>query len=321
MPLALTLLLACALGAAGAWAQYPSRPVKLVSPFPPGGGVDIVGRLVAQGLSPRLGQPVILENMAGASGTIGTQAAARAVPDGHTLLFAVPSSITIAENFAANPEYNPGRDLLPVALVGRYFSLLVINPSMKASSLAEFIVLAKANPKKYFYGTPGQGHAFHLLTELFAREAGVEMVHVPYRGSGPALVGLLAGDVQFMVQSSGAVKEYLRNGRLRAIATLESSRLEGLPEIPTLAESGMANLNIVNWFGVFVPSRTPREIIERLERELLALQRERGFVQKMKEQNYGPAAIGSREFARIIELERQRWRRVIQAAGITASLQ
>lgn len=315
------MVLACALWTACAWAQYPSRPIKLVSPFPPGGGVDIVGRLVAQGLSPRLGQPVVLENMAGASGTIGTQAAARAAPDGHTLLFAVPSSITIAENFAASTEYNPGRDLAAVALVGRYFSLLVINPAVKASSLAEFVALAKANPTKYFYGTPGQGHAFHLLTELFAREAGVEMVHVPYRGSGPALVGLLAGDVQFMVQSSGAVKEYLRSGRLRAIATLESSRLEGFPDIPTLAEAGMANLNIVNWFGVFVPSRTPREIVERLERELLALQQEPGFVQKMKEQNYDPVAIGSREFARIIELERKRWRALIQAAGITASLQ
>jgi tripartite-type tricarboxylate transporter receptor subunit TctC len=314
------VLVACGLAASAA-AQYPSRPIKLVSPFPPGGGVDIVSRLVAQGLSARLGQPTLLENIAGASGTIGVQTVVRAAPDGYTLLFGSPSTITIAENFVANPAYNPGRDLMPVALVGRYFAMLVINPSVQASSLRQFVALARANPKKFFYGTPGHGHAFHLMTELFAREAGIEMVHVPFRGSGPGLVALLAGDIQFMVQSSGAVKGYLRDARLRALATLESSRVEALPDVPTLAESGLANLNIVNWFGVLVPLKTPREIVDRLERELLALEKEPGFVQKMKELDYGPAVLGSREFGQIIENERRQWREVIQAADIKATLE
>ena len=307
--------------AATALAQYPSRPIKLVSPFPPGGGVDIVSRLVAQGLSARLTQPVVLENIAGASGTIGVLTVARAAPDGHTLLFGSPSTITIAKNFTTNPAYNPGRDLMPVALVGRYFGLIVVNPSVPAKSLREFVALAKANPKKYFYGTPGHAHAFHLMTELFSREAGIEMVHVPFKGSGPGLVALLAGDVQFMVQSSGAVKAYLRDGRLRALATLESARLEALPEVPTLADSGLANLNILNWFGIFVPTKTPRDVIERLERELLVFEKDQAFVKKMKELNYDPVVRGSQELARIIDLERQQWRSVIQAAGIKAALQ
>lgn len=320
LAMSVSVLLACGLTAASAFAQYPSRPVRLVSPFPPGGGVDIVSRLVSQNLSARLGQPFLLENIAGASGTIGVQAVARAAPDGYTLLFGSPSTITIAENFTVNPDYNPGRDLMPVALVGRYFGMIVINPSVQAASLRQFVSLAKANPKKFFYGTPGHGHAFHLMTELFSREAGIQMVHVPFRGSGPGLVALLAGEIQFMVQSSGAVKDYLRDGRLRAIATLESSRVEALPDVPTLAESGLANLNIINWFGVFVPTKTAQEIVGRLERELLVLEKEPAFVQKMKELSYDPVVRGSQELARIIERERQQWRTVIQTAGIKAAL-
>lgn len=296
--------------------KYPSRPVKLVSPFPPGGGVDIVGRLVAQTLAPKLGQSILVENISGASGTIGTQAVARAAPDGHTVLFAPPTPITIVENFQPGLPYDSGRDLIAIALVGRNPGLLVINASVKAETLREFVALAKANPSKYFYGTPGRGHAFHMITELFAMEAGIAMTHVPYKGSGPAVVGLLGGDVQFMVQSAEAVKEHLRSGRLRALATLESSRLEGFPNVPTLAESGLPNLNVVNWYGVFVPVKTPREVVELWERELLALPRDAGFVQKMKDSNFDPIVHGSAEFTKMLALERQQWKTVIRTAGI-----
>lgn len=295
---------------------YPSRVIKLVSPFPPGGGVDIVGRLVAQGIGPKLGQQVVLDNIGGASGTIGTQVVVRAAPDGYTLLFAPPTPITIVENFMPKLAYDVERDLIAVALVGRNPGLLVINGKVNAKDLREFIALAKASPRKFFYGTPGQGHAFHLITEMFAREAGIEMTHVPYRGSGPALVGLVAGDVQFMVQSAGAVKEYLRDGRLRAVGTLESSRLETLPDIPTLAESGLANLNVVNWYGVFVPHQTPREVVDTLERELLALPKNPDFVKRMKDLSFDPVVLGSGEFTRMIHRERQQWKEVIKAAEI-----
>jgi tripartite-type tricarboxylate transporter receptor subunit TctC len=316
-------LTACAFAAAALLAHwpaqaqsYPSRPLRLVSPFPPGGGVDIVGRLVAQSLAPRLGQPVVLENIGGASGTIGTQAVARAAADGHTLLFAPPTPITVVENFMPKLPYDVSRDLVAVALVGRNPGLLVINGAVKANSMREFIALAKAAPRKIFFGTPGQGHAFHLITELFAREAGIEMTHVPYRGSGPALVGLIAGDVQFMVQSAGAVKEYLRDGRLRALGTLEHSRIETLPTIPTLAEAGLANLNVINWYGVFAPAQTPRSVVDLLERELLTLPKDAGFVQKMKELSFDPMVMGSQDFTRLIGQERQQWRAVVKSAGI-----
>lgn len=311
------LVLGMALPPGPALAQkYPARPVKLVSPFPPGGGVDIVGRLVAQTLAPRLGQPIVVENLSGASGTIGTQAVARAAPDGYTVLFAPPTPITIVENFQAGLPYDPGRDLIAIALVGRNPGLLVINAAVKAESLREFAVLAKANPGKYFYGTPGRGHAFHMITELFAMEAGITMTHVPYKGSGPAVIGLLAGDVQFMVQSAEAVKEHLRSGRLRALATLESTRLDGFPNVPTLAESGLANLNVVNWYGVFVPAKTSRDVVDVWERELLALPKDAVFVQKMKDSNFDPVVHGSAEFTRMLALERQQWKTVIRTAGI-----
>ncbi len=296
--------------------KYPARPVKLISPFPPGGGVDIVGRLVAQTLAPRLGQQIVVENISGASGTMGTQAVARAAPDGYTVLFAPPTPITIVENFQASLPYDSGRDLIAIALVGRNPGLLVINASVKAESLREFVALAKADPSKYFYGTPGRGHAFHMITELFAMEAGITMTHVPYKGSGPAVIGLLGGDVQFMVQSAEAVKEHLKSGRLRALATLESNRLEGFPNVPTLAETGLPNLNVVNWYGVFVPAKTAREVVDTWERELLALPKDAGFVQKMKDSNFEPIVHGSAEFTKMLALERQQWKTVIRNAGI-----
>ena len=247
-----------------ATAQYPAKPIKLMSPFPPGGGTDIVARQTAQGLSARLGQPVVVEAQAGAGGLIATQTVARAVPDGYTILFGVPSTITIAENFTKNPDYNPARDLAPIATVASYFTLFLVNPKVAANTLAEFIVLAKANPKKFFYGTSGNGHAFHMLTELVSRQAGIEMLAVPYKGNGPAQAAMLAGDVQVMVAASGAVRSNVQAGRMRALATLQSTRLHSFPDVPTMADAGLANLNIVNWFAVFTPIKTPRDIQARL---------------------------------------------------------
>lgn len=302
-------------------AQYPVKPVKLMSPFPPGGGTDIVARQTAQGLSQRLGQPVVIESQAGAGGLIATQTVARAAPDGYTILFGVPSTITIAENFTKNTDYNPARDLAPIATVASYFTLLMVHPKVPANTLAEFIALAKANPKKFFYGTSGNGHAFHMLTELVSKQAGIEMVAVPYKGNGPAQAGMLAGDVQLMVAASGAVKSLVQSARVRALATLQSTRLDSFPDVPTLGESGLSDLNIVNWFAVFTPIKTPREIQGRLEQELLAMQKDPGFTEKVKALDFGPFGLGSKEFATLLEGERKRWRDIIQAAGIKAELE
>ena len=196
-----------------------------------------------------------------------------------------------------------------------------MHPKVNAGTLGEFIALAKANPKKYFYGTSGNGHAFHMLTELVSRQAGIEMVAVPYKGNGPAQTGMLSGDVQVMVAASGAVRAHVQAGRMKALATLQSTRLDSFPDVPTLAEAGLSNLNIINWFAVFTPMRTPREIQNRLEQDLLALQKDAGFTQKVRELDFGPVGLGSKEFASLLEGERKRWRDIIQAAGIKAELE
>lgn len=298
--------------------KYPARPIKMVVPTTPGGGVDAVARLVALHVAAKFAQQIPVENVSGAAQQIGTNAVVRAAADGYTVLFAPPTPITIAEYFEPKPPYDARNDLVTAGMIGRNPGLIVINASIPANTMSEFIALARANPKKYFYGSPGQGHAFHLITELFAREAGIEMTHVPYKGSGPAVVGLIAGDVQFAVQSAEAVKEHLRGGRVRALATLESSRLEGLPTIPTLAQSGLANLNVINWYGVFLPAKTPRAIIDAWERELLALPKDDAFAQKMKGMNFDPVAVGAAKFTRMLNDERKQWQSVAKAAGIAA---
>lgn len=306
------------LSATAAFAQapaYPSHPIKLIVPSTPGGGPDIVGRLVAQSLAPRLGQ-IFVENIGGAAGQVGTLAVVRAAPDGHTLLFAPPSPISIAENFEPRPPYDAFRDLVPLGLIGRNPALIVINSNVKAGTLREFIALAKAEPRKFFYGSPGQGNAFHLITELVSGQAGIQMTHVPYKGSGPAVVGLLAGDVQFLVQSAEAVREHVKNGRLRALATLESSRLAAFPDVPTLTESGLANLNIMNWYGVFAPANTPRSVVDLWERELLALARDATFAGKMRAMSFDPVAFDSKTFVQMLAAERTQWQAVIKSAGI-----
>ena len=212
-------------------AKYPSRPVRLIVPSPPGGGPDIVGRLVTQLLSQKWGQQLLIENIGGASGQVGALTVARAPADGYTLLFSAPTPLTIADNFEPKPPYNAQRDFVTAGLIGRNPALIVINSSVKATTLREFIALARAEPKKYFLGSPGIGNALHLIGEIVSVQAGIQMTHVPYKGSGPAVAGLLANDVQFLVQSAEAVRQHVQSGRLRALATIESTRLEAFPDV------------------------------------------------------------------------------------------
>lgn len=308
--------LAAASGVRAQGARFPARPVKLVVPSPPGGGPDHVARLVAHQWSQRFGQQVVVENIAGASGQVATQGVVRAAPDGHTLLFSPPTPITVADNFEPRPPYDARRDLVTAGLVGRNPALLVINSSVKAATLRELVALAKAEPKKLFFGSPGLGNTLHLIAEIVCAKAGMQMTHVPYKGSGPAVVGLLGGEVQMLVQSAESVKEHIKTGRLRALATLESARLEAFPEVPTLAEAGLANLDIVNWYGVFMPAATPREVQEFLERELLALGKDAAFVRRMKDMSFDPIVMSARDFTRLMDAERPQWAAAIKAAGI-----
>ncbi len=314
-----------ALGAVALWPlvsasqtqKYPNKSIRMVIPFPAGGGPDSVGRLVAQILGSRWGQSILIDNTAGASGQIGTQAVVRSAPDGYTMLFAPPTPITIAEHFLPKPGYDANQDLTTVALLGRNPAVIVVPASVPAQNLPEFIALAKKEPQKYFYGSPGLGHAFHLTTEIISGQAGIHMTHVPYQGSAKAVMGILSGDIQFLVQSVESVKEHIKSGRLRAIATLENTRLPAYPDLPTLTESGLPTLGIMNWYGAFLPVKTPTEIVSFWEKELLSLLKDPVFIKKMTEMSFDPVAFGSQEFKRIMAVERNQWATVIKNTQVS----
>jgi tripartite-type tricarboxylate transporter receptor subunit TctC len=314
-----------AIGAAALWPllvasqtpKFPQKPIRMLIPFPAGGGPDSVGRLVAQILSARWGQSVVVDNVAGASGQIGTQVVSRAAPDGYTLLFAPPTPITIAEYFSPKPNYDAVQDLTTIALIGRNPAVIVVPASVPANNLSEFFALAKKDPNKYFYGSPGLGHAFHLTTEIITGQAGVHLTHIPYQGSSKAVMGMLSGDIQFLVQSVESVKEHIKSGRLRALATLENARLPAFPDLPTLTESGFPALGIMNWYGAFLPSKTPSDIVNFWEKELLSLAKDPAFNKKMAEMSFDPVTYGSQEFKRIMTVERAQWAAVIKATQIS----
>ena len=293
--------------------KFPSKPIRMIIPTAPGGGLDIVARQLAQQMTTQLGHPVLIESIAGASQQLGTQAVVRSAPDGYTVLFTASTPVTIAENFDPKPAYDARRDLVGLAIIARNPGLFAINANVKANTMEEFVVLAKSQPGKFFYGTPGTGHVFHLITELFSSYAGIQMTHVPFKGSAPAVVALLSGDIQFIVQSPEAVKEHIRAGKLRALATVESSRLESYPNVPTLAESGLKNLNLVIWYGVLAPSKTPGDVVEVLERTLVGIAKGPEFTQKLKEMNFEPFAENSREFSRRMTAEFDLWPGVVKA--------
>jgi tripartite-type tricarboxylate transporter receptor subunit TctC len=297
--------------------KYPNKTIRMVIPFPAGGGPDSVGRLVAQILGTRWGQSIVVDNVGGASGQIGTQIVARSVADGYTVLFSPPTPITIAEYFLPKPSYDATQDLAPVALIGRNPAVIVVPSSLPAQNLSEFFALAKKDPSKYFYGSPGLGHAFHLTTEIILGQGGVHLTHIPYQGSAKAVMGMLSGDIQFLVQSVESVKEHIKSGRLRALATLENTRLPAFPDLPTLSESGFPALGIMNWYGAFLSSKTSAEILSFWEKELLLLAKDPTFIKRMLEMSFDPVAFDAQEFKRIMAVERAQWAGIIKKTQIS----
>ena len=293
---------------------YPTRPVKLVVGFAPGGGNDIVARLIAQWLSERLGQPFVVENRPGAGTNIATEAVVRAQPDGYTLLFVAPSS-AINATLYEKLSFNFIRDIAPVASLIRLPNVMEVNLSVPVKTVPEFIAYAKADRSKINMASPGVGTSVHLSGELFKMMAGVDMLHVPYRGTAPALTDLLGGQVQVMFGTMTGSIEYIRTGTLRALAVTTATRAEALPDVPTVAEF-VPGYEASTWYGIGAPKNTPTETIDKLNKEINA-----GLADsKMKAQLAdlgGTALAGSpAEFGRIIADETEKWAKVVKFAGI-----
>ena len=251
------------------YAAYPDKPIRLVVPFPPGGATDVIGRVIGQKLGVALGQPVIVDNRNGAGGNIGADAVAKAAPDGYTILLGAITSHSIMSTLEkATIKYNFEKDLVPVSIVGSVPLVFVVNPNVPAKTLKELIAYAKSKPGEMSFASSGAGGPQRMAGELFKRSAGIDMIHIPYKGSGPALVDLIGGQVLTMVETVPAALPHIKSGKLRALAVTTPQRIAMLPDVPSTAEAGMPGFEVTSLFGVMVPAGTPKEIINRLNVEI-----------------------------------------------------
>jgi tripartite-type tricarboxylate transporter receptor subunit TctC len=295
---------------------YPTRPVRIIVGFAAGGGIDIIARLIGQSLSERLGQEFVIDNRPGAGGNIGTEAVVRAAPDGYTLLLAF-SSNAINATLYEKLNFSFIRDIAPVVGVIRVPNVMLVNPSVPAKTVPEFIAYAKANPGKISMASGGIGTPGHVSGELFKMMAGVDMVLVPYRSGGPALTDLIAGQVQVMFPNTGASLEYVKAGKLRALAVTTATRSEALPDLPTVAEF-VPGYEAGSWFGVGTPKATPAEIVEKLNKEINAGLADPRLKARLADLG-GIALAGSpADFGKLIAEETEKWAKVIQFAGVKA---
>jgi tripartite-type tricarboxylate transporter receptor subunit TctC len=298
-----------------AWAQtYPTRPVRMIVPFAPAGTTDIAARLIGQWLSEHLGQPFVIENRPGANGNIGTEAVVRAPPDGYTLLM-VDASPAINATLYDKLNFNFARDTVPIATVVRAPLILAVNPSVPAKTIPEFIAYAKANPGKINYGSAGIGSTLHVTAELFKIMTGVDLVHVPYRGGGPAIADLIAGQVQAVFIPAPAGIEYVRGGALRALAVTAASRFEALPDLPTVGEH-VPGFEASTWYGVVAPRNTASAIIDSLNREINAGLLDSRLKARFAELGAEVFSGSPADFGMLIAAETDKWGRVIRAANI-----
>lgn len=311
----LSILAMAALSPFAGAQPYPTKPIRLVVPFPPGGAVDAIGRIIGQGLGKSFGHNVVVDNRGGAAGAIGPEIVARAPADGYTLL--VGSTSTISVNPALNPKlaYNPQRDFVPVSVVGFVPHVLLVNPSVPAATVKDFVAFVKAQQKPVTYASVGVGSPHHLAGEIFKGMTGIDMVHVPYTGSGPALVGLIGGQVQFLSLDMPAALPQLGTGRVKALGIAAAKRDPLAPDLPTVAESGLPGFEISGWYGIFAPIKTPKNIVVTLSAEiarLLATPETRASLAKI-----GVNVLGGspEEVAAFIRREDAKWTKAIRDSG------
>jgi tripartite-type tricarboxylate transporter receptor subunit TctC len=315
--LATALLLGAAVvGGPVASQPYPAKPIRMIIGFPPGGGTDIVGRIVAQRLSEVLGQQILPDNRGGAAGQIAAELTAKAPPDGYTVMMAHIAAISILPSLIARLPYDAQKDFAPISLVAIGPNLLVVHPSVPARSVKELVALAKARPGQLYFASPGSGSVQHLAGELFKLEAGVNMVHVPYKGSGQSIVDLVAGYVQLNFDSVPPVLPHVRSGRLRALAVTSEKRFSILPDIPTVTESGVAGFDLSTWWGLVAPAAVSKDIIARLETETVKLLRQPDVKEKIAFAGADTVGNTAREFAAFIRSERAKYARIVKDANI-----
>lgn len=311
--------LALALSASSALAEtpsYPTKPVAMVVSFPPGGSSDFFTRLVANGLSKKWGQPVVVENRPGAGGNIGAQLVARAPADGYTLYMGSISTNGINPGLYKNMGYDPLKDFASISRVATVENVLVVNPDIPAKTVSELLDYFRANPDKAFYASPGAGTSPHLSSELFKRMTNVPITHVPYKGSNPLLVDVIAGMVPMAIDNLPAAIAHIRSGKLRALAVTSPQRAQALPDVPTLDESGIKGYDVTSWWGLFAPAGTPAEIVEQINRDVVAYLREPDTQEAIRNQGAMSAPSTAKELDQLVASEVARWGKVIKDANI-----
>lgn len=312
---AIALLMLAGAGSALAQ-QYPAKPIRMIIGFPPGGGTDIVGRIVGQRLSEVLGQQILPDNRGGASGQIAADLTAKAPPDGYTVMMAHIAAISILPSLYPKLPYDAERDFAPITLVAIGPNFLVVHPSVPVKSVKELVAFAKARPGQLHYASPGAGTVQHLAGELFKLQAKVDMLHVPYKGSGQSIVDLVAGHVHLNFDSVPPVLPHVRSGRLRALAVTSEKRFSILPDIPTVTEGGVPGFDMSTWWGLVAPSAVSKDIIARLQAETVKVLREPGVKEKIAFAGADTVGNTAEEFGAFIRSERAKYARIVKEANI-----
>ena len=320
--LTLHALIAAALSGAAPWVMaqdvWPNKPVRLVVPFAPGGSTDVIARMLGQQLSLYWGQPVLIENRAGAGGNVGADVVAKSTPDGYTLLFA-SGSITINPQLYQRMPFDTRKDLVPITNAAQGPMLVVVPDGSPAKTLKDLIAMAKAKPKSVNFGSAGVGSQVHMAAENFADAAGVDITHVPYRGEAPAYTDLMAGQTQMMVGNFATASALLGSGRLRALAVTSSQRSPLLPDVPTAAESGLRGFESTGWFGMLAPAATPAEVVKKVHRDTLKALAETEIKARLYVQGMQPVGNSSEDFAKAMEREMLRWAEVVKNRKLSAN--
>ena len=293
-------------------AEYPEKPIKLIVPFPPGGGTDIIARIVGDKLSSSLGWKVIVENKAGAGGTVGMDAAAKSKPDGYTMVLGQTSNLSIAPSLMAGLPYDPVKAFTPVTLVDEAPLAITVGVNSPIKTLADLVAAAKATPGKLLFASPGNATVAHLTGELFQKTAGIKYTHVPYKGTAQALPDVISGRASFYVASIESSMPQIKGGQLRAIAVTGAKRAKELPNVPTVAESGFKDFTAVTWFGIAVPAGTPDAIVQKLNTEIAKVLQD----PTVRERLGGDVQTGPQAFAALIKSDHDKWGKVVKEAGI-----